>query len=169
MFVLLGGEEWREWKLPLSLSVRSEFTRRMDNSAAVQTIWQICWILLTGTKSSCEKKEKPLPDGMTMSGGGEEVEGTREGAPSVPPSPPFERKPRGNDRKVFTQVYTLSEREKTHRSSANKNTLSWSGSFFCFVFLLWIDLFIRGSEESVVMISVESVERINHKQINIKM
>lgn len=70
MFVLLGGEEWREWKLPLSLSVRSEFTRRMDNSAAVQTIWQICWILLTGTKSSCKKKEKPLPDGMTMSGGG---------------------------------------------------------------------------------------------------
>lgn len=71
-----------------------------------------------------EKKEKPLVDGMTMSGGGEEVEGAREGAPSVPPSPPFERKPRGNDRKVFTQVYTLSEREKTHRSSANTNTLS---------------------------------------------
>lgn len=133
MFVLLGGEEWREWKLPLSLSVRSEFTRRMDNSAAVQTIWQICWILLTGTKSSCEKKEKPLLDGMTMSGG-EEVEGTREGAPSVPPSPPFERKPRGNDRKVFTQVYTLSEREKTRRSSANKNTLSSSGFFVLFFF-----------------------------------
>lgn len=149
MFVLLGGEEWREWKLPLSLSVRSEFTRRMDNSAAVQTIWQICWILLTGTKSSCERKEKPLPDGMTMSGGGEEVEGAREGAPSVPPSPPFERKPRGNDGKVFTQVYTLSEREKTHRSSANKNTLSWSGSFFCFVFCFGL---IYLSENSLVMI-----------------
>lgn len=140
MFVLLGGEEWREWKLPLSLSVRSEFTRRMDNSAAVQTIWQICWILLTGTKSSCEKKEKPLPDGMTMSGGG--GGGRCEGRSSV--CPPFtsvwKEATRQRQESFYSGLYSVRKRKDSQILSKQKHFVMIRFLFLLCFFAL--DLFI---------------------------
>lgn len=166
MFVLLGGEEWREWKLPLSLSVRSEFTRRMDNSAAVQTIWQICWILLTGTKSSCEKKEKPLPDGMTMSGGG----GRWKVRGKELHLSPLHLGLKGSHEATtgkFLLRFILCQKEKRLTDPQQTKTLChdpvpFFALFFCFGFIYL-------SENSLVMISVENVERINHKIIHIKM
>lgn len=167
MFVLLGGEEWREWKLPLSLSVRSEFTRRMDNSAAVQTIWQICWILLTGTKSSCERKKKSHYRMAWQWAGGERRWKVR--GKELRLSPLHLRLKGSHEATTgkFLLRFILCQKEKRLTDPQQTKTLChdlvpFFVLFFCFG-LIYL------SENSLVMISVENVERINHKQINIKM
>lgn len=168
MFVLLGGEEWREWKLPLSLSVRSEFTRRMDNSAAVQTIWQICWILLTGTKSSCERKKKShyrMAWQWAGGGGG----GRYEGRSSI--CPPFtsvwKEATRQRRESFYSGLYSVRKRKDSQFLSKQKHFVMICFLFlFCFFALDWfIYQRFRGERGD----DLSSVERISHKIIHIKM